>query len=95
MAVFLFLWSYSYAWTPLNFVYVVETSNYTQRAKGLAVGQMACYAFGFVDQYTTPIAVSDIGWRYYAMNAAWNVVICIIIWRFFVETKGRTLGGRS
>lgn len=89
--IFLFLGSYSFAWTPLTFVYPVEIFNYTQRAKGLAVGQMACYAFGFVNQYTTPIAIDSIGWRYYAINAAWDVVICAIIWFFFVETKGLAL----
>lgn len=85
--IFLFLGCYSFAWTPLTFVYPVEILNYTQRAKGLAVGQMACYAFGFVNQYTTPIAIDNIGWRYYAINAAWDVVICVIIWYFFVETR--------
>ncbi|EOO04057.1 putative hexose transporter protein [Phaeoacremonium minimum UCRPA7] len=89
--IFLFLGSYSFAWTPLTFVYPVEIFNYTQRAKGLAVGQMACYAFGFVNQYTTPIAIDNIGWRYYAINAAWDVVICAIIWFFFVETKSLAL----
>ncbi|KUI69084.1 Lactose permease [Cytospora mali] len=89
--IFLFLLSYSFAWTPLTFVYPIEVLTYTQRAKGLAVGQMACYAFGFVNQYTTPIAINNIGWRYYAINAAWDAVICIIIWYWFVETKGLAL----
>jgi MFS family permease len=89
--IYLFLGAYSFAWTPLTFVYPIEILNYTQRTKGLAVGQMACNAFGFVNQYTTPIAIDSIGWRYYAINAAWDVVICIIIWFFFVETKGLAL----
>ncbi|KUI55193.1 Lactose permease [Cytospora mali] len=89
--IFLFLLSYSFAWTPLTFVYPIEILTYTQRAKGLAVGQMACYAFGFVNQYTTPIAINNIGWRYYAINAAWDAVICLIIWYWFVETKGLAL----
>lgn len=89
--IFLFLGAYSFAWTPLTFVYPIEILNFTQRAKGLAVGQMACYAFGFVNQYTTPIAMANIGWRYYAINAAWDVVICVIIWFYFVETKDLAL----
>ncbi|KAK5128525.1 hypothetical protein LTR85_003195 [Meristemomyces frigidus] len=88
---FFLLGAYSFAWTSLTFVYPVEVLNFTQRAKGLAVGQMACYAFGFVNQYTTPIAIDNIGWRYYVANAAWNVPICAIIWFLFVETKGRSL----
>lgn len=53
---------------------------------------MACYAFGFVNTYTTPIAIDNIGgWRYYSINAGWNVVICIIIYFLFIETKGLAL----
>lgn len=89
--IYLFLGMYSFAWTSLTFVYPVEIFNYSQRAKGLAVGQMACYAFGFVNQYTNPIAINNIGWRYYAINASWDVVICFIIWFLFVETKGLAL----
>jgi MFS family permease len=88
---FFLLGSYSFSWTSLTFVYPIEVFNFTQRAKGLAVGQMACYSFGFVNQYTTPIAIDNIGWRYYAVNAAWDVVICGIIWWLFVETKGLAL----
>ena len=89
--IYLFSGSYAFGYTTLTFVYPVEIFNYTQRAKGIAVGQMVCYAFGFLNQYTTPIAINNIGWRYYAMNAAWDVVICVIIWFYFVETKGLAL----
>lgn len=88
---FLFLGSYSFAWTPLTFVYPVEVLNYGQRAKGIALGQMVCYAFGFLNTYTTPIALDNIGWKYYCINAAWDVVVCAIIWFLFVETKGLAL----
>ncbi|RFU29524.1 hypothetical protein B7463_g6815, partial [Scytalidium lignicola] len=89
--IYLFSGAYAFAFNPLTFVYPAEVLNYTQRAKGIAVGQMICYAFGFLNQYTTPIAIDNIGWRYYAINAAWDVVICGIIWSWFVETKGLAL----
>lgn len=50
--IFLFLGAYSFT------IHVHQPGgdpNYTR----LAVGQMACYAFGFVNQYTTPIAIGD------------------------------------
>jgi MFS family permease len=89
--IYLFSGAYAFGFNPLTFVYPVEILNYTQRAKGIAVGQMVCYAFGFLNQYTTPIAINNIGWRYYAINAAWDVVICAIIWFWFAETKGMAL----
>jgi hypothetical protein len=52
---FLSLGFNSFAWTPLAFVYPVEILNYGQRVKGIALWQMACYAFGLVNQYTTPV----------------------------------------
>lgn len=89
--IFLFSGAYALAFNPLTFVYPAEVMNFSQRAKGIAVGQMACYAFGFLNQYTTPVAMNNIGWRYYAINAAWDVIICFIIWFWFVETKGLAL----
>jgi hypothetical protein len=52
---------------------------------------MACYAFGAVHQYTTLIAIDNIGWRYYAINAVWDVIICVIICFFSVETRNLAL----
>lgn len=88
---FLLLGSYSIAWTPLTYTYPVEVLNYSQRAKGVALGHSICFAIGFVNQYTTPIAIADIGWKYYIVNASWNVVVIGLIWWKFVETKGMTL----
>ncbi|KAG0647688.1 Dephosphocoenzyme A kinase [Hyphodiscus hymeniophilus] len=77
--VYIFSGAYAFAFNPLTFVYPVEVLNYTQRAKGIAVGQMACYVFGSLNQYTTPIAIDSIGWRYYTLNTARDVGICAII----------------
>ncbi|RSL93126.1 hypothetical protein CEP52_013444 [Fusarium oligoseptatum] len=88
---FLLLGSYSIAWTPLTYTYPVEILNYSQRAKGVALGHSICFAIGFVNQYTTPIAIADIGWKYYIVNACWNVIVIGLIWWKFVETKGMTL----
>lgn len=71
--------------------YLPEVLRYTQRAKGIAAGQAVGYAFAFLNTYTLPIAVEKISWRYYAINAGWNVAIIVVIWLLFVETKGKTL----
>ncbi|KAL6408724.1 putative hexose transporter protein [Ilyonectria robusta] len=88
---FLLLGSYSIAWTPLTYTYPVEVLNYSQRAKGVALGHSICFVIGFINQYTTPIAISEISWKYYIINACWNVVVIGLIWSLFVETKGMTL----
>lgn len=89
---YLFSGAYAFAFNLLTIVYPVENTNYTRRAKGIAVGQVVCYAFRLLIQYTTPIAIINIGWRYYALNAAWDVAICAIIWFWLVENKGPAFG---
>lgn len=76
---------------PLIYLYAVEVLSYSQRAKGIAVAQAANCVSGLINQYTTPIALQNIGWRFYAVNASWNVVICGIIALYFIETRGRPL----
>lgn len=75
----------------LAYTYPAEILKYSQRAKGVVAAQSIGYAFSFLNLYTAPLAIEAIAWRYYAINAGWNVgILAIVIW-LFVETKGRTL----
>lgn len=57
----------------------------------MVAAQSIGYAFSFLNLYTAPLAIEAISWRYYIINAAWNVgILAVVIW-LFVETKGRTL----
>lgn len=35
--------------------------------------------------------LESIGWATYLFYAAWNVVAFFVVWKWFVETKGKTL----
>lgn len=75
----------------LAYTYPAEILRYSQRAKGVVAAQSIGYAFSFLNLYTAPLAIERIAWRYYAINAGWNVgILAIVIW-LFPETKGRTL----
>lgn len=75
----------------LAYTYPAEILRYSQRAKGVVAAQSIGYAFSFLNLYTAPLAIEAISWRYYIINAAWNVgILAVVIW-LFVETKGRTL----
>lgn len=75
----------------LAYTYPAEILRYSQRAKGVVAAQSIGYAFSFLNLYTAPLAIERIAWRYYAINAGWNVgILAVVIW-LFVETKGRTL----
>lgn len=36
-------------------------------------------------------AMADLGWKFYFINASWNVVFLVIAYFTFVETKGLEL----
>lgn len=38
-----------------------------------------------------PIALNNIGWKIYMINASWDIIIIGLIWYYWVETKGKTL----
>ena len=41
--------------------------------------------------FTMPIALGNIGWKTYMINGAWDVLLIGLLWRYWVETKGKTL----
>jgi hypothetical protein len=89
--VFVFQFGSCTSWLILAYSYPVEILKYSQRAKGTAAAQAVGYAFAFLAQYTSPIAIANISWKYYIANAGWNLAILGLVAWLFVETKGRTL----
>lgn len=75
----------------LAYTYPPELLKYSQRANGVAIAQSIGFCFSFLNLYTAPIALTRITWKYYAINAGWDVVILVVIVWLFVETKGKTL----
>lgn len=39
----------------------------------------------------TPPLLEAIGWATYLFYAAWNLVALFVVWKWFVETKGKSL----
>lgn len=89
--IFLFYASYDAAWTPLTVSYVVEIMPFTIRAKGMAVQGLCVNLALFFNSYINPIALTAIGWKYYLVYCVWLIVEVFVVWKFYVETKGRTL----
>ncbi|GAB5590713.1 hypothetical protein Unana1_05613 [Umbelopsis nana] len=89
--IFLFYASYDAAWTPLCVSYVVEIMPFTIRAKGMAVQGLCVNLALFFNSYINPIALTAIGWKYYLVYCVWLIVEVFVVWKFYVETKGRTL----
>ncbi|KAF4785672.1 hypothetical protein HER10_EVM0008694 [Colletotrichum scovillei] len=88
---FIFYWAAFSSWMLLNYSYPPEILKYTQRARGVGVGQALGYLIGAGMSYAIPLAIQNISWRYYIINCLWNVPIFVVIWWLFPETKGKTL----
>ena len=90
---FIFIYSafYDIAWTPMTVLYPVEILPFTIRAKGMAIQGAAVAISLFFNQYVNPVALAAIGWRYYIVYDIWLCVEFLIVWRFFKETRNKTL----
>ncbi|KAF1841291.1 general substrate transporter [Cucurbitaria berberidis CBS 394.84] len=91
LMLFIFMGAMATSWLLLAYVYPPEILKFSQRAKGVSISQALGYAFSCMNQYTLPIAIKHINWRYYAIVASFNVVIIVTMWVYFPESKGMSL----
>lgn len=82
---------FSAAYTPLQALYPVECLSYEQRAKGMALQNMAGNAASLINQFAFPIALEDITWKTYFIYLATCTAEAIYYYFVMVETKGHTL----
>ena len=71
--VFLFCGVYSIAWTPLATTYPPEILNYTCRASGMAAFSFTAWSSVVFISFVFPFALEGIGWKFYIVNAGWDV----------------------
>ncbi|KAK0203370.1 hexose transporter [Desarmillaria ectypa] len=89
--IFLFYAAYDIAFSPLIVAYTVEILPYPIRAKGFNVFNFTISLALIFNQYVNPIALSNIGWKYYIVYVCWIAFECVFIYLYVVETKGLTL----
>ncbi|OAA60285.1 sugar transporter [Niveomyces insectorum RCEF 264] len=90
---FLFIYYafYDIAFNPLLVGYICEIWPYHLRARGLAGMNIATQGAVFFNIFVNPIALDAIAWKYYAVYVAILVVITVVVWFSYPETKGHTL----
>ena len=89
--IFLFAFTFSVGWTPLQGLYPVECLRYESRAKGMGMYNFWVNIAGFYNTFVTGIAFTGAGWKYYFLFIFWDILEFTFIYFLFVETKGRTL----
>lgn len=72
-------------------LYPSEVLTYTARAKGLAYLNFMVNCVNVLNTYVPPVAIAHSGWRFYILYVVWDAFGVVIIYFFFVETRGRSL----
>ncbi|KAL1848913.1 hypothetical protein VTK73DRAFT_9984 [Phialemonium thermophilum] len=90
-AYFLFNIVFSFTYSPLQAVVPTEALENTTRAKGLALYGFIVSAVGFINQFCTPIALGNIGYKFIYIFVGWDVFEAAMWYFFGVESQGRTL----
>ncbi|KIY73957.1 general substrate transporter [Cylindrobasidium torrendii FP15055 ss-10] len=76
---------------PLSWAYPVEIYSTRTRAKATALTSSSSWLSNFFIAQVTPIAFSNIGWKYYLVFAICGHTNALFIWSFYPETSGRRL----
>ncbi|EHK43784.1 uncharacterized protein TrAtP1_008198 [Trichoderma atroviride] len=89
--IFIFQAFYTMAWTNLVVTYPLELVTYQMRAKTWAFVLLTIQVATIFGNYVNPIALQNIGWKFYIYYCIWVAFIFIFVYFFFVETSGPTL----
>lgn len=89
--VFIFYFHYDIAYTPLLLGYPTEIFPYSIRSKGVTVDLLSVYSSLIILAFVNPIALDRIGWRYYIFFCCFDLVVLVVTWFCFPETKGHSL----
>lgn len=89
--IFLFYAAYDLAFTPLIVSYTVEILPFSLRAKGFNVFNFTISVALIFNQYVNPIALENIGWKYYIVYICWIAFELGFLYFMIVETRNLTL----
>jgi len=89
--IFLYGIFFSFGWTPLQALYPAEILTNEMRAKGMAFQGFMGGIASFINQYATPVALKNIGWKTYTIFLILHFVQLTVMYFTVVETKGRSI----
>lgn len=89
--IYLFGIVFSFGWTPMQSMYIVETLTTSTRAKGTAVSNLMSNISGAIISYSSGPAFQKLKYYFYAVFIVWDLLETVVIYFWFPETKERTL----
>ncbi|KAK4690950.1 hypothetical protein P7C71_g5951, partial [Lecanoromycetidae sp. Uapishka_2] len=90
---FLFFYyaAFGCTWGMVPWVYQAEINSLAMRTRGAAAATATNWLFGFVCTQFTPTAIKNIGYRFYIIFAALNLLFLPVVYFLYPETMQRTL----
>lgn len=89
--IFLYYISYNIGFSGMLVSYSSEILPYRLRAKGITLMFFCVDCSLWFNQYVNPIALENIGWKYYLFYVFWLCFEFFVVWKFYIETKGTAL----
>ncbi|ORY22892.1 and other transporter-domain-containing protein [Naematelia encephala] len=86
----LYYMGYGAAWSTL-FLYPSELFPTQMRSKALGIQAMCDYGSLFISLFASPIAIDNIGVRYYFLYVGLLVIEVVFVYFIFIETNGSTV----
>lgn len=88
---FVFNGFYSFSITPLCCLYPSELFPMKTRAAGSTFYKFCDCSCGLFATFILPIAMDAIGWKFYIINASYDIICLIMTYVYWVETNGISL----
>lgn len=82
---------YNFCITPLNCLYPSELFPMKTRASGATFFKFWNCGFGLLATFILPIAMDAIGWKFYIVNASYDIIFLVLVQIYWVETNGLSL----
>lgn len=82
---------FSFGYTPLQPLYPAEVLSSVMRVRGMGLFQLVQGTAAFVNTYAAPVAMKNIEYWFYVFFVFWDIFEVLIIYFYFVETKGLSL----
>ncbi|KAI0034200.1 general substrate transporter [Vararia minispora EC-137] len=89
--IFLMTIVFSLSFGPVSWVLAAEVFPTATRSIGTSVATCSNWAFNVMLSQVSPIAMANIGWKFYILFIVLNTVDGGIVYAFFPETKGLAL----
>ncbi|KAI8879159.1 general substrate transporter [Backusella circina FSU 941] len=87
----IYVGTFGITWACVDWLYPAEIFPFRTRAKGMSLAVSSNWLCNFAVGLWTPPLLEKIGWATYLFYAAWNVIALVIVYIWFVETKGKSL----